>query len=247
MILVCLIVFIPGSMVSGSDENMIRNKYKAYLRIINEVGEALKLGNAGEALTLVGQLRSDWEFQKTEMRKQTDNLMSRALYLEAHALYKSGKKSLVPNSLKRAFSFDKEQKVLYSPLLEYDFFRDVTTLFINSCQGKFEQCHEVTEYFLGDIIFSNPSSENFAVALFRSNDLSQGPVEFSIILLYRRNSEGTYEPSELKVARTKYHTLSLEKDTGNIILRKKFGRTGKTETITVSIKDGLKIISRDRK
>jgi hypothetical protein len=79
--------------------------------------------------------------------------------------------------------------------------------------------------------------------------LSQEPGEFSIVLLYRQNKQGIYEPSELKVPWTKDHTLSLEEKGGdipNIILRKKF-RTGKTETVTVGIKDGLKIISQDRK
>jgi hypothetical protein len=73
--------------------------------------------------------------------------------------------------------------------------------------------------------------------------------EFSVILLYRKNSQGLYEASELKIPWTKYHTLSLENQSGdspNIILRKKI-RTGEMETITIGIRDGLKIISRDRK
>jgi|GEM_PF-3297612 len=251
-ILLCLIVFMSGTAVFGSDEDMIKSKYKVYLQNINEAEQALKLGNAGEALALLNQLKADWESRKPEVRRQTDNLMSKALYLEAHALYKSGKKSLVPDSLKKALSFDNEQKVLYSPLLDYDFFRDTVTLFVNSCQGKVRNYPEILKHFgIRNFAFpKSPSAHDFVAALFRSNDLSQGPMEFSIVLLYRQNKQGIYEPSELKVPRTKYHTLALEEGTGgipNIILRKKFGRTGEVETITVGIKDGLKIISRERK
>jgi hypothetical protein len=244
----CCIVFLTKNTVLSSDEDM---KSVSRQRI-DTIRHSLELGNAGEAMKLINQLKNDWKSLKPEARKETDSVMSRALYLEAHALYKSGKKNLVPDSLKNALSFDNEQNVLYSPLLDYDFFRDTVTLFVNSCRGKVRNHPEILEHFgMRNFAFSkSPSDHGFVAALFRSNDLNQEPGEFSIVLLYRQNKEGIYEPSELKVPRTKYHTLALEEGTGgipNIILRKKFGRTGEVETITIGIKDGLKIISQERK
>ncbi len=252
--LLCIIVLFLGNTVSFSDDkHIIKNKYKIYLQKIDEANRALKLGNADKALMIINQVEADWKSQQPEIRRETDEVISRVFYLEVHALYKSGKKSLVPASLKKAIFFEREQKIIFRPLqADYGLFKEIVTSFVNSCGDNPDQYPEITEYaLLRDLIFfKTPPDNNLIAALFRSNDLTQEPGEFSIVLLYRQNKQGIYEPSELKIPRTKYHTLTLEEGTGgipNIILRKKFGRTGEVETITVGIQDGLKIISQDRK
>jgi len=251
LVLLCCLFLFWGNVISASDEDIVKSKYKLYLQQIDSIRSSLKLESTAGVLRSLSQMKKDWESQKPVVRKKTNRLMSEILYLETCFLFKSGKRDSVLTFLKRAIAFEKEQKLIFSPLQkDYALFKNVVSSFVNSCHDISEES-EVIEYFgRKNIAFSESlSGDRFVAVLFRSNELSREDEEFSIVLLYRKNSQGLYEASELKIPWTKYHTLSLENQTGdspNIILRKKI-RTGEMETITIGIQDGLKIISRDRK
>jgi len=230
----------------------IKSKYALYLQQIDNIKHYLENRRSGDALKAINEFKKEWKSQDSEVKEKTSYVMSELLYLEIYAFYKSGKKNAALDSLNGVISFEKEHRLLYSPLLaDYTLFKNTVCSFVNSCQGEIWNYPQMLEHFGSkNFAFSKSSlAHNFVAVLFRSNDFSQEDIEFSIVILYRRNAEGIYEASELKVPWTKYHTLSLENQTGdspNIILRKKI-RTGEMETIAIGIRDGLKITSRDRK
>jgi hypothetical protein len=246
----CCILLFWGNTAFGLED--IKVKYALYLQQIDNIKHSLENRSSGDALKAINEFKKDWESQDPEVREKTGYVMCEILYLEVDAFSKSGKKSAALDSLKGVISFEKEHNLLYSPLLaDYTLYKNAVCSFVSSCQGEVWNYPQILEHFGSkNFAFSkSPPNHNFVAVLFRSNDFSQEDIEFSVVILYRRNAEGIYEASELKVPWTKDHTLSLENsgsDIPNIILRKQF-RTGKTETVTIGIRDGLKIISRDRK